>query len=136
MSEQRKILDMLAAGQISAEQAEKLLSALGGSSGPQFGEEFPFGKPARPRSPVKLLRIHIDAEDEARVNVNVPIALAKFATQFIPKEARGELEVQGIDLGALIDSLGDELPEGRLVDIEANEDKNGERKVKIVIEVV
>lgn len=138
-NERRKILDMLAAGQITVDQATDLLKALG----PSVAEPVPPTPPQPPRPPggiAKVLRIDIDAHgngegEKARIRVNVPIALAKFASKFMPKEARAQLDVQGIDLAELLDSLGDDLPEGRLVDIDAQGDAEGEG-AKIIIEVV
>ena len=88
-----------------------------------------------------MLRISIDAGGDegdrkgAKIRVNVPLGLAKFATRFLPTEARGELESQGIDLNELIAALSSETPEGRLVDIDVDDDGDGKR-AKIVVEVV
>lgn len=149
--ERRKILDLLENGQITAEQAAVLLKALSPDAPPP--------PPPRPRPPTasagravmafstsdgphkgiaRLLRISIDAVGEdgknAKVKVNVPLALARFATKFMPEEARVQLSDQGIDLSELLDSLGDEVPEGRLVDIDAA-DEDGQT-AKIIVEVV
>lgn len=132
--ERRRILDLLAAGQISAEQATALLEALGPGRAGKGTVEAPVRKPAR------VLRISVDAQDAAgddkgtKIRINVPLALARFAGRFIPPDARQELEVQGIDLGALLQSLGDEVPEGRLVDIDASDADDG-KSAKIIIEV-
>jgi hypothetical protein len=120
MSEQRKILELLAGGQLSVEQADELLNAL--------GSELP-----KPKGAAKMVRIEIDAADEAKIRVNVPAPLAKFAMGFIPKETRDELTAQGINLGEILDVLKGELPEGRLVEIEAQDDG---KPVRILIEVV
>jgi hypothetical protein len=61
--------------------------------------------------------------------------LAKFASRFMPAEARRELESQGIDLNELIDAITTETPEGPLVDIDVDDD-SGEKRAKIMIEVV
>ena len=131
--ERRRILDMLAAGQISADQAAELLEAVG-----------PGGAPSAAVAPAKgiarLLRISVDAtrpdgSKEATVRVNVPLGLAKFAGRFLPPEARKELEGQGIDLSTLLDSLNADVPDGRLVDIDATDEEKG-TTAKIVIEVV
>lgn len=122
MGDTRKILELLASGQISVEQAEELLKALGGEA-----------LPPKPKGAAKMVRVEIDAPGEAKVRVNVPAPLAKFAMGFVPKEARDELAAQGIDLGEILDVLKGELPEGRLVDIEAEDDG---RPVRVLIEVV
>ena len=136
--ERKKVLDMLAAGQINVDQASELLRALG---------DAPVGAVPPPPPPMpartgtaRLLRISIDANDDgdgdrAKIRVNVPLGLAKFAGRFLPAEARTELESQGIDLSELINALSTETPEGKLVDIDVDDD-NGGKKAKIVVEVV
>lgn len=47
-----------------------------------------------------------------------------------------ELAEQGIDLAEIISSLGDELPDGRLVDIAATSDEDASKTTNIVVEVV
>jgi hypothetical protein len=134
--EQRKVLDMLEAGHITAEQAAALLAALGGAA--------PSSPPAASQTPrrgtARLLRISVDAADDdgsdrAKIRVNVPLGLARFASRFMPAEARRELEGQGIDLEELIDTITTETPEGPLVDIDVD-DEHGEKRAKITIEVV
>lgn len=136
--ERKKVLDMLAAGQINVDQASELLRALGdaptGAAAPP-----PPPSPARTGT-ARMLRISIDANDDgdgdrAKIRVNVPLGLAKFAGRFLPAEARTELEAQGIDLSELINALSTETPEGKLVDIDVDDDSGG-KKAKIVVEVV
>ena len=69
------------------------------------------------------------------MRINVPLGLAKFAGRFLPPEARRELEGQGIDLSSLLDSLNADVPDGRLVDIDATDEEKG-TTAKIIIEVV
>ncbi|MFU8887291.1 MAG: SHOCT-like domain-containing protein [Trueperaceae bacterium] len=135
--ERKKVLDMLAAGQINVDQASELLRALG--DGPSGSASPPPPPPARTGT-ARLLRISIDANDDgdgdrAKIRVNVPLGLAKFAGRFLPAEARTELEAQGIDLSELINALSTETPEGKLVDIDVDDDAGG-KKAKIVVEVV
>jgi hypothetical protein len=141
--ERKKVLDMLAAGQISVDQASDLLRALG-EGGPPPGPGRTWASSAPPATPrtgtARLLRISIDAgdggaSDRAKIRVNVPLGLAKFASRFLPVEARTELEAQGIDLSELITAITTETPEGRLVDIDVDDDGDGKR-AKIIVEVV
>lgn len=137
-NERRKILDMLAAGQVSVEQATELLKALGPVAAVPPTPPIPPALPRR-KGIAKILRINIDAGggdegEKAKIRVNVPIALAKFASKFMPQEAKAQLDLQGIDLAELLETIGDDLPEGRLVDIDAIEEGKG--KAKIIIEVV
>lgn len=99
---QKRILDMLAEGKITADEAQKLLAAIGPG-----GDE---PKSAPPRSP-KYLRVVVqpnpDAtgdEDVKRVNVRVPVALIRAGIKFtslIPAEASDQvnkaLKEKGID---------------------------------------
>jgi hypothetical protein len=138
--ERKKVLDMLAAGQINVDQASELLRALGDAPSATGAAPPPPPPPARTGT-ARLLRISIDANDDgdgerAKIRVNVPLGLAKFASRFLPAEARTELESQGIDLSELISALSTETPEGRLVDIDVDDDGSGRKKAKIVVEVV
>lgn len=143
--ERDRILNLLESGKISADQAAVLLEAVGGSGPSARAGATTSARPApakavTPRPPAQLLRIVVDAQDpdgdeNVKVNVNVPLGLARMAANFMPKEARDELKEQGIDLVQLIEGLGDELPDGPLVDIDATEG-DGTKTVKVRIEVV
>lgn len=137
--ERDRILGLLEAGKVSAEQAAVLLDAVAKDrTGRAGAAAAPASSPA-PRPPAQLLRISIDAveggENKAKVNINVPLGLARFAARFLPKEARVELEDQNIDLSELLANLGDEVPDGPLVDIDTS-DETGAKTAKIRIEVV
>jgi hypothetical protein len=134
--ERRRVLDMLAEGRISAGDAAELLKALGEDATP--GAAAP--KPAR-KGTARTFRVTVDAFDKhggdkkAKVRVNIPIGLARFASRFLPPEAKAELDAQGIDLAALIDALGDDVPDGPLVDIDVDDGESGAKRAKIIIEV-
>jgi len=89
--ERRKILDMLAQGKITVEEAEKLLAAVG-ETGRGNGE--PAVTDAAGRRSWKYLRIQVEpgpnSESGDKVNIRVPFKLIraglKFAA-FIPREA-------------------------------------------------
>jgi hypothetical protein len=93
--ERRKILEMLAQGKITVEEAEKLLAAVGESvSGAGTAAE----TDAAGRRSWKYLRVQVepgpDSEDGDRVNIRVPFKLIraglKFAA-FIPREAHDKV---------------------------------------------
>jgi hypothetical protein len=132
--ERRRVLDMLAEGRISADDAAKLLKALGDD----LGAPPPPPKPPRTGT-ARTFRINVDAFDDdgdtARIRVNVPMGLARFASRFLPPEARTELESHGIDLQELLESLGDDPEVGPLVDIDVDAPEGGGKKAKITIEV-
>jgi len=101
MSENRRqILDMLAQGKITADEAERLLSAL---------EREPVGAETRRNDKIKYLRVVVDAHDDVdgptKVNVRVPMQLLRAGvklTSIIPPRARTEvneaLRKEGIDV--------------------------------------
>ncbi len=95
MNENRKqILEMLAAGQITADEAERLISALEkepAAGAPSNGTE------AHPKPKPKYLRVLVQAEEgkegdaPTKVNVRVPLQLLRSGVRlanFIPAQAR------------------------------------------------
>src|SRR5271155_1448927 len=98
MSEdRRKVLEMLAQGQITADEAERLIAAL------DFG---PAGEPA-PKAKPKFLRVAVEAEDHkgapVKVNIRVPLQLLRAGVKLgslIPPQARErvnfELQKEGL----------------------------------------
>ena len=109
-SERRKILDMLAEGKITADEAERLLGlvdrgAVGGPSGNYEAKGNDGG------SPYRYLRVRVEPNPEAggagggdRVNIRVPLALLKAGMKLgslIPQQAsnsvKDALSRKGID---------------------------------------
>jgi len=123
MSDERsRILQMLADGQITAEEAERLLEALdGGAVEAELVDR---------KGPARLLRIYISDPDGTEVKVNLPLALARFALKFIPKEQQQQISEAGFDIDELLASLRGDMPEGKLVEIK---DTDG---TQVLIEVV
>ena len=146
-AESKKILEMLAAGKISVDEAERLLAALG-EDAPAPGSEAAPGPAALAghagtaagRAP-KFLRVEV-ADGDERVDVRVPMALLRAGMKFqalIPEEARekiGEkLDEKGlnIDLGKLKAGDVDELISA-LSDLSVNVASDGGEKVKVYCE--
>ena len=83
MNEQRKdILDLLAEGRITAEEAEQLIAALERDQPPAASS-----LDARPRGKAKYLRVMVDALDESgepgRIDVRVPLQLLRAGVQLV-----------------------------------------------------
>lgn len=155
--ERRRVLDMLALGTINVEQAAELLKALGPSKEetlplppatpswptPPHSQQPP--RSPQPRSPTghvkpRFLRIRIDSNKgdggkDSKVNLNVPIALAKFALRFVPAEAKSEMSAQGIDVAQLLEGFDPEFSEGKILDLHADEN-DGKGSTHITIEVI
>lgn len=142
-NEKRRVLDLLAAGQISVEQAESLLTALGSTAAGPHQAEPAAASQSRAATlssgrRVRSLQIQIDAtgkdgQQDKNVSVNIPIGLARFASRFLPPDARVQLDEQGVDLSELISSLQGEVPEGPLMEIDAGE---GDKQARITIRAV
>ena len=103
--ERRKILDMLAQGKITADEAEKLLDAVGDPGTGAAAET-----DTAVRRSWKYLRIQVEpgpnSEEDERVNIRVPFKLIraglKFAA-FIPREAHDKVNKAFREKGMDID---------------------------------
>jgi len=116
IDEKRQILTMVREGKISVDEGLKLLEALESSTSGQAGG-VGAGRPA------KMLRVRVfDAGDNTKVNVNIPLALAKVAMKFIPKNVADEIKEQDIDLDEILASITDATM-GKIVDIDSDETK-------------
>ncbi len=110
MNENRKrILEMLAAGQINADEAERLLAAL--EKEPRTPSSSASEAEPRPQGWPKYLRVVVESEEgsygpgPAKVNIRVPFQLLRAGVKLasiIPPQARlkvnDALHQQGIDL--------------------------------------
>ncbi|MBF6593195.1 MAG: hypothetical protein IVW51_01950 [Thermaceae bacterium] len=146
MEDKKRIMDMVKEGKISIEEALRLLEAVDESAAKtqqNAGYAYSLATTPQPAKGIaKMIRIIVDGQD-VKVKVNVPASLAKFASNFIPPDAKAELGAQGIDLAGIFDMLKHDLPEGRLLDVEINDiakmgDTNGKMSgpMKVLIEVV
>ncbi len=125
--ERRQILEMVAQGQITPEEAEKLLEALEATEAPEKGGD----RPGKGRAP-RFLRIEVEdlRSGKTRVRLAIPYALfawgLRIGKRFIPE---GEVASQ-VDLEELEQALlrGEK---GTLVDVVDEED--GER-IRIFVE--
>ena len=102
MSEERKkILEMLAKGSISGDDAERLLDRLRESQQSSSNNLRP-----------KFLRVRVDSERGDKVNVAVPLALIRAGIQLqaiMPEGTNEELRRHGVDFAELAKLNGDEL---------------------------
>jgi hypothetical protein len=137
----RQILEMLAAGKITAEEAERLIAAL--EDAPSATTDA--GEP-QPKTKVKYLRVQVESNKNgapATVNVRVPIQLLRAGVRLaslIPAQAHEHLDealskhgvpltlsqIKPENLEELIDHLED-----LTVDIDAKEDQ---AKVRVFCE--
>lgn len=102
--EKRRILKLLEQGKITAEEADRLLSAL--------GEEKKGGKTLR-------VLIHKPGKDSPKTRIEVPLSWAKWVLRLIPEK---ELKKKGIDPEILKEAITQNL-EGKIIDVEGEEEK-------------
>jgi len=148
MSEDRvRILNMLAEGKITAEEAERLLDALESrtpnSAATESAPSAIKGDPTPLLNALpKFLHVKVDGEEGEKVDVKVPLALVRSGlklTSLIPPQAMDQINEQMAQSGMSIDFTNfkpediDELIEA-LREMEVNVDgKNGE-KVRVYAE--
>ena len=118
----RLVLEMLAAGKISTEDADRLIAALRSTAAPTSSGAEKAEPPSKPR----YLRVIVDSNDEkdgpTKINIRVPLQLLRAGVRLaslMPAGAQGKvndaLREQGIDFDITklkaenIDELIDEL---------------------------
>lgn len=110
--ERAKILQMVADGTITAEEAERLLNRLDSTGATTAPDEPELDTGDRKSGPLKYLRVVVDGND--KVNIRVPIGLIRTGIKLstlIPMHASEHLSEHGIDLSQLNNLDGDELVE-------------------------
>jgi hypothetical protein len=134
--ERKKVLEMLAAGKISAEEAEKLLDKLAGGPANQASAGDPAAaSPAQAAGKPKYLRIVVDKPGSDQINVRIPLALAGTGTRLLavmPARVSERLAEYGID-PAILSAAGCQDLES-LRDINIDVEKGNGKKVRIYCE--
>ncbi|MFA5419321.1 MAG: hypothetical protein WC341_12770 [Bacteroidales bacterium] len=116
-----KILELLSKGTITAEDAEKLLSAMGES---KLEDEMPI--PSK-KAPFRMLKIYVDSAEGDLVKIELPIEFAKLLKS--GKFNLDQLDDMDIDIDMLI-SMVNSGAIGELINITSAEGD----VVRIVVE--
>lgn len=96
MSEERvRILNMLEKGEIGVDEANQLLKALGESEKQEITSN----------KKISSLKILISENNDEKVNISIPLGLAKSLIKFIPKSAKNKLKEEDINLEELVSSI-------------------------------
>ncbi len=108
--ERMQILKMLEEGKVTAEEAARLLDTL---------NETPGSEKSRGR---KMLRIQVTepGTNKKKVNLRIPLGLAKIAAKFIPPKKKRELIEEGVDIDEVLSQVTSENI-GKIVDIESDD---------------
>ena len=135
--ETRKVLEMLAAGKITSDDAERLLDKLAAAA----AKESPDSRApenhtsADATTPRKYLRVLINGEGKD-VNVRVPLSFVRTGVGLmavLPPRVADKLNDKGFDLSALKDLKGDELNEA-LNTLNINIDSSDGKHVRVFCE--
>ncbi len=136
-SEKKKVLELLAAGKITAEEAEKLLDKLE-ASGPETNtskEPLSAGAEAAERKP-RYLRIQVERPGGDHVNMRVPLSFARSGSGLLavlPLRVSEKLAEYGIDFSEIAGLKGEKLDEA-LQELNIDIDRNNGKKVRIFCE--
>ena len=132
--ERKKVLEMLADGKISADEAERLLDALGNKS----TEASPQAALTKTLDDLpQYLFVKVDSDDGDKVNIRVPLKLVKAGIKLkalLPREAQDKINIKlnekGINLEDFeADNFKDILD--ALTEFEINVDEKKGDKVRI-----
>lgn len=121
--ERMKILELLSKGVITAEEAENLLTAMGGNT---QEPEVSF-TPATKKSQFKLLKVYVDSADGDEVRVELPIEFAKLLKSGSIKQ----LDKEGLDID--VDMLIQMINSGVVGEIVNVKSADGDI-VKVIVE--
>jgi hypothetical protein len=141
--ERARILRMVAEGKVTPAEAEDLLAALDAApdagvrstgASATFGPGSMSAPPVPPGPPGirkqrRSLVIQVKEGADPKVNVRIPLSLARAAGRFIPRRAQQQLAAYNIDLEELLSGLGAAEGDGTLVEV-----KDGKDEVRIAVE--
>jgi hypothetical protein len=128
-AETKKVLEMVAEGKISAEEAEKLLEKLNASAAEASPKEKAEGGAAAKQP--RVMRIVVERPGQEQVNIRMPLSFARTGSRLMAvlpigvTEKLSELGVDVAGLGAMCSSVED-----MHVDI----DKGNGKRVRIFCE--
>lgn len=139
--ERRKILDMLAAGKITPEEAEKLLNRLDrkdtAADPPESGAATTAdGENGKNPKTLRYLRVVVDKPDRDNVNIRLPLRLVRTGIKLsalVPGKAGKQLAEQGIDLSHLGKLSGEDL-DNALAELDINIETEKGDKVRVFCE--
>lgn len=109
MNEDKKIiLDMLAEGKITSEEADKLLNKLtdcGECCGCEGDCDCNKPSKAEKANHKRFLHIKVNEGDNPTVDINIPLVLAEVGLKLIPKKQLAVLEANNIDIKSILDLI-------------------------------
>lgn len=141
-AERRKVLEMLAAGKITPEEADQLLDRLASPAAAAGASEGEAGAAAgggagggRPRAP-RFLRVVVDSPERDTINIRLPLGLIRTGLKIstlMPRRVSHRLSERGIDLSHL-GKLDDEALIAELAALQVDIAAEDGEKVRIFCE--
>lgn len=128
MDEKRKIIDMVADGKISAQEGEKLLTAITPKNA------------ATIKGKKLVIRITQEGKSKPKVNIAIPLNLAKIVGRLIPKNAKfkADLGSSNFDFSSIdwkeIVEMASSGEVGDLFFMEVEEDDGTPTTIRIFVE--
>lgn len=137
-AERKKVLELLAQGKITPDEAEKLLNKLDSLSGPAADpESFASESKATDSKPLRYLRVEVEKPGSTEnVNVRIPLSFLRASAGLhvlLPQHVQEKLSANGIDIGSFSRLRGQEL-EKALRQLDVHVDESGGKKVRIFCE--
>jgi len=135
--ERKKVLEMLAEGKITAEDAERLLEKLEAAGrNTDTAKSIPSGPGAPQAKAPRFLRVVVDSPDSDRANIRVPLSFVRAGMKIVtvlPSQVTERLAEKGIDLSGLTELRGEELDEA-LRELNVDVDSHDGKKVRVFCE--
>jgi hypothetical protein len=143
--ERARILRMVAEGKVSPVEAEDLLAALdpspraaavtpsasvpGAAFGRRDAPSTALEGSVMPRSLTRRTLVLRIGGGDSKVNLRIPLGLARAAGRFLPRQAQEALANYSIDLERILESLANGPEEGTLLEVQ-----DGDEHVLIAVE--
>jgi hypothetical protein len=131
--ERKKVLELLAGGKISPDEAEKLLDKLASLSG---AENAPSESAGAENKPLRYLRVQVEKPGGENVNLRIPMSFLRAQSGLhviLAQRVLDKLADSGIDVSRFSQLRGQEL-EDALQQLNIDVDQNNGKKVRIFCE--
>jgi hypothetical protein len=137
-AERKKVLELLASGKITTDEAEKLLNKLDTLSGAET-ESSNFASESKPgeNKPLRYLRVEVEKPGSSEnVNVRIPLSFLRASAGLhvlLPQRVQEKLSANGIDISTLSRLKGQDL-ENVLQQLNVQVDESSGKKVRVFCE--
>ncbi len=119
-NERKQVLEMLAEGKLSVEEAQQILDALNANQDECCAETMPARRRGVFRKP-RMIHIEVIEDGKKKVNIHIPFSLAKFGMRFVPHDVV-DVAGQKINLDEIFDAVKNGV-EGNLVEVDDEDTK-------------